>query len=61
MLEIMNNAADSEHWPASVLSPVCLILSSFAHTSAFILWRLTGKKKKIPQMHTRVSQAPTDI
>lgn len=46
MLKNMNNAAHSEHWPASVLSPACLILSSFAHISAFILWRLTEKKKK---------------
>lgn len=46
MLEDMNNAAHSEHWPASVLSPACLILSSFAHISAFILWRLTEAKKK---------------
>lgn len=45
-LENMNNAAHSEHWPASVLSPACLILSSFAHISAFILWRLTGKKNQ---------------
>lgn len=44
MLENMNNAAHSEHWPASVLSPACLILSSFAHISAFILWCLTEKK-----------------
>lgn len=44
MLENMNNAVPSEHWPASVLSPACLILSSFAHISAFILWRLAEKK-----------------
>lgn len=58
MLENMNNAAHLEHWPASVHSPVCLILSSLAHISAFILWRLT---KQVPRMHTRVSQAVTGI
>lgn len=59
MLENMNNAAHSEHWPASVLSPACLILSSFAHISAFILWRLTGKKKKKvpPNAHKGVAGA----
>lgn len=56
MLENMNNAGHLEHWPASVHSPVCLILSSLAHTSQFIPWRLT---RQVPRMHTRVSQAVT--
>lgn len=56
MLENMNNAAHSEHWPASVLSPACLILSSFAHISAFILWCLTEKKVP-PNAHKGVPGA----
>lgn len=53
MLENMNNAAHLEHWPASVHSPVCLILSSLAHISAFILWRLT--KQVPPNAHKGVA------
>ena len=54
----MNNAAHLEQWPESVHSQVCLILSSLAHTSAFILRHLT---KQVPRMHTRVLQAVTGI
>lgn len=53
MLENMNNAVYSEHWPASVHSPLCLILSSLSHIFAFILWRLT--KQVPPNAHKGVT------
>lgn len=55
VLESMNNAAHLEHWPASVHSPVCLILSSLAHISAFILCRLT--KQVPPNAHKGVADS----
>lgn len=53
MLEIMNNAAHSEHWPASVLSPACLILSSFSSHFCIYSVPFNWKKKKSSPKYTQ--------